>query len=233
MRYPVLLLVLGLVACDSTFTNTPEVPIGVSGGAKASLRVVNTSSAVSALDVLVGGKVVISNLAFGDVSAATSVATGTQQVAFRPSGGTAGPATALPFTAGDTTTILTVDSSTIINPWVLTDTGAVVPAGFTKLRVVNFAADAGSLLAWRTQPDFPVFSAVQFPFPYKTASPYVQSDPGNWQVLVATEAYDNGQPVVTDTLALSDSIAIADGESRTVIIVDNGSGGVALVVISP
>jgi len=232
MRYPVLILVVGAVACRSTLTTGPGTP-AASGEEQAGLRVVNTSPDVAALDVLVGNNVVISNLAFGDVSAAASVPSGTQQVAFRPTGGATGPATEVAFAGGDTTTVLTVDSATIINPWVLTDTGAVVPAGFTKLRAVNFAADAPNLLAWRTQPDFPVFTTIQFPFPYKTASPYLQSNPGTWQILVATEAYDNGQPTVTDTLALSDSIDIPDGESRTVIITDDGAGGVKLVVISP
>lgn len=231
MRYPVLVLVVGVVACRSMLTTGPSTP-AASGVERAGLRVLNTSPDAGPLDVLVGNNVVISDLAFGDVSAA-AVPSGTQQVAFRPTGGATGPATEVVFSGGDTTTVLTVDSATIINPWVLTDTGAVVPAGFTKLRAVNFAADAPNLLAWRTQPDFPVFTTIQFPFPYKTASPYLQSNPGTWRILIATEAYDNGQPIVTDTLALSDSIDIPDGESRTVIITDDGTGGVKLVVISP
>jgi hypothetical protein len=231
MRFPVLILVVGAVACRTGRITNSGTP-GTSGEVKAGLRVVNTSADAGPLDVLVGNNAVISNLAFGDVTAA-AVPTGAQQVAFRPSGGTAGPATEVVFTGGDTTTVLTVDSASIINPWVLTDTGAVVPAGYSKLRAVNFAAAAPSLLAWRTQPDVPLFIAIQFPFPYKTASPYLQSNPGNWQILVATEAYDNGLPIVTDTLALSDLIDIPDGGSRTVIITDDGEGGVKLVVISP
>ena len=232
MRYPVLILVVGAVACRTGRITNSGTP-ATSGEVKAALRVVNTSPDAAPLDVLVGNNVVISDLAFGDVSAAASVPAGTQQVAFRPSGGSTGPATELTFTGGDTTTVLTVDSSTIINPWVLTDTGAVVAAGYSKLRAVNFAAAAPSLLAWRTQPDVPLFVTIQFPFPYQTASPYLQSNPGNWQILIATEAYDNGVPIVTDTLALSDLIDIPDGESRTVIITDDGEGGVKLVVINP
>jgi Domain of unknown function (DUF4397) len=234
MRNSLLVFAVGVVACSGQPVG-PAQPGSSIGGASApaSLRVVNTAPDVPEMDVLVHGRVVISKLAFGAVSAVTSVNAGKQDVAFRASGDTAGPATSLAFTAGDTTTLLTIDSSTVLNPWVLTDTGATVPAGRTKLRVVHFAAHAPALLAWRSQPDFPVLTPIQFPFPYETATPYVESDPGTWQVLVATEAYVGNQPVVTDTLALSDPIDIADGTSRTVIIVDDGSGGVKLVVIDP
>jgi hypothetical protein len=38
---------------------------------------------------------------------------------------------------------------------------------------------------------------------------------------------------VTDTLALSELIDIPDGQSRTVVLADDGEGGVKLLVISP
>jgi hypothetical protein len=224
MRLSFFVLALALGAC----TDAPTAPTGA-----ARLRVVNTLPNVQAVDVLVAGHVVIANLASGSASAVTAVPEGTQLVAFRPSGGSTGPGTALLLPPGDTTTILTVDSSTIINPWVLSDSNAAVPAGRTKLRAVHFAEAAPSLLVWRTQPDWGTFITIQFPFPYRTATPYMESDPGDWRVLVATEAYVGAQPVVTDTLALSDMIAVPAGESRTVILMDDGAGGVKLVVIGP
>jgi hypothetical protein len=225
MQSRLLVMVLAIVACNDA---APTSPTGA-----ARLRVVNTLADVQAIDVLVGGQIVIANLASGSASAVTAVPEGTQLVAFRPSGGSAGPGTALLLPPGDTTTILTVDSSTIINPWVLSDSNAAVPAGRTKLRAVHFAEAAPSLLAWRTQPDWGTFITIQFPFPYRAATPYMESDPGEWRVLVSTEAYVGGQPVVTDTLALSDVITVPAGESRTVILMDDGTGGVKLVVIGP
>lgn len=197
----------------------------------ASLRVVNTLVDVPALDVLVGGTVAIDNLASGAVSAVTTVPGDIQFVSFRPHGGAAGPATSLTLPVGDTTTVLTVDSSSIINPWVLSDSNSTVPAGRSKLRAVHFADDAPSLLVWRTQPDWGTFVTIQFPFPHRTATPYVESDPGDWRILVTTETYNAGIPTVTDTLALSDAIAVPAGESRTVILLDDGGGGVKLVVL--
>ena len=224
MRLSFFVLALAIVAC----TDAPTVPTGA-----ARLRVVNTLPGVQALDVLVAGHVVIANLASGTASAVTAVPEGTQLVAFRPSGGSAGPGTSLLLPPGDTTTILTVDSSTIINPWILSDSNSAVPAGRTKLRAVHFAEAAPNLLAWRTQPDWGTFITIQFPFPYRTATPYLESDPGDWRLLVATEAYDNGLPVLSDTLALSDVITVPAGESRTVILMDDGTGGVKLLVIGP
>jgi len=197
----------------------------------ASLRVVNTLVDVSSLDVLVGDDVAIANLASGAVSAVTTVPGDMQFVSFRPHGGSVGPATSLILAVGDTTTLLTVDSSSIINPWVLSDSNSAVPAGRSKLRAVHFAEDAPGLLAWRTQPDWGSFVTIQFPFPYRTATPYVESDPGDWRILVTTEAYDAGIPTVTDTLALSDAITVPAGASRTVILLDDGAGGVKLVVL--
>lgn len=226
MRHTLLVLALTTVACgDGGPTDAPE-PTG-----SASLRVVHTLAGVAAVDVLVAGQVVVRDLSFGDVSAVSAVPAGAQPVAFRASGGSVGPETVLSFVAGDTTTVLTVGPSDIINPWVLSDSGSAVPADRTKLRAVHSAEHAPNLLAWRTQPDHGTFITIQFPLPYQTTTPYVESDPGDWRVLVSTETYNNDLPVATDTLALSNAIAIPAGESRTVILLDDGSGGVELVVL--
>ena len=101
----------------------------------AALRVVHTILGVPAVDVLVDGKVVVAALPIAAASEFVNVAAGDRAVAFRPAG-TAGdtPATSLSFAAGDSITVLTIDSSSIINPHVLTDSGTVVPANKSKLR---------------------------------------------------------------------------------------------------
>lgn len=220
-------LLLAAGACGDSTTPTP-----LTGNAR--LQVVNTLTNVGSVDVLVGGKLAIAALPAGQASLVTAVPEGMQDVAVRATGSSATPhAVSLNLVAGDTTTVLTIDSSTILNPWVLTDTGSVVPAGRTKLRVVNFVDSATSILAWRTQPDWSDFITVQFPFPAWNASPYLESDPGDWRVLIATAAYQGGVPALTDTLAMTEAITIPAGQSRTVIAMDDGSGGVTLVVITP
>jgi hypothetical protein len=137
------------------------------------------------------------------------------------------------FTANDSVTIFTIDSSTVINPWVLTDTGSVVPSDKSKLRVVHFAASAPPIDIWRMQPDFQQLLTIMFPFRHREVSPYLQSDPGDWRVLVSTEARSGGIPVLNDTLFLSDPITVPAGESRTVIVLDREGGGIRATVIQP
>ena len=219
-------------ATTDTVSGLTQVTVAA---AQAQLRVAHTVVGVAAVDVLVGGTVVLSNLAFGEVSAFVPVPAGDREVAFRPAGTTANTlGTVLSFTQDDSVTILTVDSASIINPWVLTDSGAVVPLNKSKLRAVHFADGAPNILAWRTQPDFQTFITIQFPFPHRTATPYIQSDPGTWALLVVTAVFDSaGLPVLSDTLLLVDPIAVPAGESRTVLILDAAGGGLQASVITP
>jgi len=196
--------------------------------------VLHTLVSVPAVDVMVGGQVVLPALPFGVPSAFVDVPAGLQEVGFRPSGTNAAPlSSAVSFVANDSLTIFTVDSSSIINPWVLSDSGAVVPADKSKLRVAHFAATATLIDIWRTQPDWQDFITIMFPFRYLEATPYVQSDPGDWRILVSSEVRQGGVPVLTDTLLLTDPIGIGAGESRTVIVLDRDGGGLQAVVIDP
>jgi len=222
------LLTTALTGCGVKSTVSPEE-------LHAYLRVVNTASAGQSIDVLVLGNVVVPSLAAGSVSAVVGIPAGQQAVTFR-SAGSSGPSvgTAVTFDAGDTTTLLAVDSNSVINPWVLTDTGKTVAAGRSKLRVVHFAASAPAVLFFRTQPDFPSPTAVMFPFAYRSASPYLESTPGDWTVLMASERYSSpGQPIVRDTLFLTGKIAVPAGAARTVIFMDAPGGGFRTVVLTP
>jgi len=74
---------------------------------------------------------------------------------------------------------------------------------------------------------------VQFPFNYRDLSPYLQSTPGDWRVMVSSENNALGTVPMPDTLANSGTIAVADGASKTVVIVNATGGGVAVVVVDP
>ncbi len=199
------------------------------------LRVVHSAVSVSAVDVILNDEVQIEGLAVGMVSSYIALAPGEWAVGFRPSGSTADPPrTMMTFASGDRVTVLTVDSSTVINPWVLSDTNAVVPANRSKLRVVHFAENAAPIDIWRTQPDFGQYITFQFPIRPREVTPYMESDPGDWRVLVSTEARDpGGIPVLADTLLETAPIPVATGQSRTVLILDKEGGGLTAVVITP
>jgi hypothetical protein len=196
--------------------------------------VIHVAQSAAALDVLVDGGVVINGLAVGSVSSAVSVPTGQRMITVRPSGGAASSVAAhLSVGADSEYTAIVIDSSAILNPIVVTDTGAVPAAGKTKLQVANFASAVGPIDVYRRQPDFDGLVDLVFPFTYRTLSGYVQSDPGDWQVLIAPETRVGGVPPdePTDTLLIVDPITMAAGQASTVVIVDDVGGGVKAVVV--
>ena len=152
-------LLLVQAACDEASDPVP--------GPTTTLRVLHTAAGVSAVDVFVGASAVIRNLAVGDVRF-VSVTAGTRQVSVRPAGSSdAAPETAITFIADDSVTMLTMEAAGVLTPWELSDTGAVVPADKSKLRVVHAAAGAPAIDIWRTQPDFATYITIMFPFAYQ------------------------------------------------------------------
>ena len=136
--------------------------------------------------------------------------------------------------AGQTVAVVAFDSLGNLRPSVLTDTGAVVPAGATKLRVAHYAAAAGPIDIWRTQPDFATPTRTMFPFSYLDQTPYLQSTPGDWRILVSdTVPQATPDAPMPDTIGMSSLINIPAGVSRTVVVVDALPSGVQFVVLAP
>jgi len=215
------LLLLGSACSDGVQPSTPA------SGPSPRLRVVHAALPVQSMDVLVDGRTVIRNLTYGATSAFVVVPSGVQSVLIRPtSGGTVGTPRTVTFANGGQVTMVAVDSASVINPVVLTDTGSTPVPGASKLRVVHFATNAPPISVLRTQPDFPTPISVMFPFAYRAASPYLQSTPGDWEVIVTRE----NQP---DTLYRTGPIAIGSGELRTVVLIDAAAGGIGAVVVDP
>ena len=185
----------------------------------ASLRVLNASRDSKAVTVFVDGSQVGSAVVFAQLSVPIPITPGAHRMTFTPMAvaQSAGSFSAS-FSTGDTTIVIVIDSSTIIDPIVLTDTGSIVPLGASKLRVVHFAEHAPAIDVWRTQPDYQTLIRVMFPFPYRAASGYIQSTPGDWTVVVTPEGR-------TDTLLATGPITVPDGKSRTVLLLDGDSAG--------
>jgi hypothetical protein len=102
-----------------------------------------------------------------------------------------------------------------ISATVLEDTGAVVPSGKSKVRVINLAP-ASDIDIWRTQPDFQQPITFQFPFPFNPEpGPYFQSDAGVWHVWITP--INNPGSRIHDT----GPIEIPSGEKRTIVVVDS------------
>jgi hypothetical protein len=97
---------------------------------------------------------------------------------------------------------------------VLLDTGGVVPAGKSKLRVAHLSKLAGNIDIWRTQPDAPTPTRIQTPFPYLSTTPFVQSDSGAWEVFITPAG--SATPLLTTHL-----FRIPSGGKRTVVLLDS------------
>lgn len=223
-RFGVILAALAVAACDSTTS--------VNLGTGSRLNLVNASKSSGTVNLFVDGQLVGSAGA-GNLVRSTDLAPGAHDVQVLPAGGGAGFTRTVTFAAGSNITVVAFDSNGAMRPSILLDTGAVVPAGATKLRVAHYAATSGNIDIWRTQPDFGTPIRVAFPIANGFVSPYLQSTVGNWRVLVSTAVPGGGSPAMPDTLAMTGLIAIPDGQSRTVVVLDKNPAGVEIVVLEP
>jgi hypothetical protein len=190
-------------------------------------RLIHTHPDLPAVDLVVRDRTVAAHVEPGQVSPGEIVPAGAQRVELRAAGGGAMVgATTVTFLEGVAHTLVIRGGPTAPAVWDVTGTTALTDSGHCALRVIHLAAntppiavsvgDAGSSTpAWRI-----------VPFPYGTASPYLQRTAGSWRVLVtaANEA---------DTLLHLASLPIAGGEVRLLLLVDGVLGGVSPYLIDP
>ena len=120
--------------------------------ATGSLRVIQAAESTATLDVLVDGGVVINGLGTGTISSPVTVPVGQRVIGFRPAGGTTSPnLLQLAVLADSEYTAVVIDSSTVLNPIALTDSGGIPAAGKTKLQVANFVSLIGPIDVYRRQ----------------------------------------------------------------------------------
>ena len=213
-----------LAACDSGGT-VDCCPTGALSG----LRIVNAFTAP--VDVLIDGEVVIQSLAAGEIDSAAP-AYGSHTLLIRRAGTSVSQSIAT--TAGVLNTIAAVrgPNGALANA-VLDDTGSVVPANATKVRVLHLAPNAGELQVYRTQPDYQQPIAWQFPFTYQSqpdplSAPFLQSTVGSWEVRIwQTPADASGWSSAPVRVV----IPLASGEKKTILILDKPGGGVRAELI--
>ena len=199
-----------LSACADSGSGPDDTGLALSG-------FLNASSAP--VDVLVDGVPVLTGVAtsvvrsFGD----TPLAAGAHEVRVRSSGTTTGGAVvSLTVAPGDQPNIYAFQPpGSALSARAFADTGAVVPAGKSKVRVVNLAAGS-DIDIWRTQPDYQTPIRFQFPFPFDPEpGPYLQSDAGTWHVWITSTGDWSTR------LSETGPITIPSGEKRTIVVVDS------------
>ena len=195
------------------------------------LRIVNAYTAP--VDVLIDGSVVVAALAAGAIGTATPAASA-HTLELRPSGSNAATSQPLTTTPGAINTIAVLRASSgAVTSAILDDTNSVVPAGATKVRVMHFAPNAGTLQVFRTQPDYQQPISWQFPFTYQASpsslsAPFYQSSVGSWEVRIwKTPADSSGWATATLRVILP----LSGGQKKTILILDAPGGGVRTEVI--
>ena len=225
MRLTQLLLVLFVVGCGS------DKPTDCCSPAQTGVRVVNAFT--TPVEVLIDGVVVMQALSPASVQNVTP-ALGSHVLELRPTSGGATASQSITTVSGALNTVAVVRASNgTAATAILDDTGSVVPAGATKVRVLHLAPSAGELQVYRTQPDYQQPIQWQFPFTYQAqldplSAPFFQSTVGTWEIRVWSAPADaSGWESSTVRVALP----LKSGEKKTVLILDNPGGGVRIELI--
>lgn len=207
---------LGLAAgCD----DDAVAPVPVQ---EARVRVLHASPDAPAVDVLVDGQVVLTNVPFKAASPYLAVPAGARNLRVRA---TANPSLVVidvtPTLAASTDyTVIARNLVASIEPWLLTDDNTAPAAGSIKLRLVHSAPGAPTVDIYVTTPgaDLGVSTPTLTDVPYAAASNYLAVPAGTYQVRVC--------PANTTTVAIdSGALTLAAGQIRTAVAVDSPGGG--------
>jgi hypothetical protein len=224
-RGTALVLLSLFTACEN------DGPTDCCATAEPGLRVVNAFT--TPVDVLIDGDVVIQGVSAGSIGTAKPTV-GSHTLVLRPSSGGGSASQAITTTIDALNTLAAVRAPNgALASAVLDDTGSVVPAGATKVRVLHLAPNAGELQVYRTQPDYQQPGPWQFPFTYQAqpdplSAPFYQSTVGSWEVRIwQTPADASGWA----TAPVKVVIPLKSGEKKTILILDKPGGGVRIELI--
>jgi hypothetical protein len=219
LSFRLLPALFALAACSDDATS----PDGGNGGdPEGRLQIVPGIAALPAVDVVVDGQVRLTNVAYGVPSSPLALSVGAHLVkVVAPGTGASAGGTTVNVRENDTTRVVVVGTPTAPNPVALGDTGATPVAGMGKLRVSHMAPNAPPIDVYRSQPDFPAFTKIMDPFPHGSASPFIQSTPGNWVIRVTAKGTEQviaeSAPIRVDALWI-----------RTILLLDAPGGGVKI-----
>ncbi len=214
-----ILLLAALAGCD----NGPTA----FNGDQPVLRVVNAFT--GPVDVLIDGAIASASVSAGAITSVYAQ-NGGHTLMIRQTGTTTSASQSVITSSNSLSTIAVVRSSSgSLATAILDDTGSVVAAGKTKVRVLHMAPNAGELQVYRTQPDYQVAPVSwQFPFTYQAqpnslSAPFFESTVGTWEIHI-WQTPTNASGWATAPVQII--IPLASGEKKTVLILDKVGGGV-------
>jgi len=221
VRARTILALAVLAGCDNG--NGPPLPQA------STLRALHAIRGGPSLTVVVDGRSLAAGLGFGQLTRAVALSPGDHTLDPQPPDTT--PRLFLAFTtvSGVNYTAYVVDSTAgtrhIIDPVLVPDTGALPAAGHSRLRIACFAAAVPAIDAYRSQPDSTGLVVAAQPLNFRAVTRYFDGAPGAWSVVISHAG-------MTDTLLATGPIAIADGQARTVVVIDSTAGHVTWRLVS-
>jgi len=188
----------------------------------SSLRVLHAIRGGPSLTVFVDGTRG-STLVFGQLGRTTFLSPGVHELVLVPSDTTHSLIVDFVATENVGYSAFAIDSTAgathTVEPIIVPDTGSVPAAGHGRLRIASYAAAAPPIDAWRTQPDSSGLVVSAQPLNFRALTRYFDGAPGSWSVVISHAG-------MTDTLLATGPIPIADGQARTVVVIDSTAGHV-------
>lgn len=207
------LALLALAACDAG--TGPPAPQA------SSVRALAAIYGGGGLTAIVDGRTIASGLAFGQLTRSTALVPGNHTLLMTPSDSTHTLSLVFTAVAGVGLTAVVIDSTAsatrIIDPVLVSDTGATPATDRARLRLADFAAAAPPVDAYRTQPDSAGLRLTAAPLTFRAVTPYVDGAPGSWSVVLS----HTGR---SDTILATGALALAAGQAETVVVLDSSAG---------
>jgi hypothetical protein len=210
--------ILGTACSDGDTT-------GPSAGSR--VRVVHASPDAPAVDVLVDGTRVLSNVPYATASDYLAVAAGSRALEVNAAGTATTVIDAdLTLADGADYTVLASGLLADIEPIVARDDNTAPASGNVRLRVIHGAPSAPAVDLYVTAPgvDLATATATLSNVPFGAVSDYLEVPAGTYQVRVT--------PAGTKTVVIdTGSFTLASGQVRTAIAIDAPGGGAPFAAV--
>lgn len=191
------------------------------GSSSTQIRLLNAMDGQTSINLVVGSSTLATGVAFGAASNYTSISSGSQALEIQANGATLFNQT-LSVNSGNNTVLATNSG-----PTVFADNKTTPSSGNIQIRTINASTSLGTADVYVVAPGIdistvnPTFSALA----YQSASSYATLPAGSYQIEFAQAGSKN-------ILINSNAISFSAGQIRTVVALDNPSGGFTTAVLA-
>jgi len=191
------------------------------GSSSTKVRLVNAMDGQTSINMVVDNSTLATGVAFGAASGYASVGSGSHTLEIQANGATLFNQTVS--VASGNNTVLATNSG----PTIFTDNKTTPSSGNIQIRAINASTSLGTADVYVVAPGIdistvnPTFSALA----YQSVSSYATVAAGSYQIEFAQAGSKN-------VLINSNAISFSAGQIRTVVALDNPSGGFTTAVLS-